>query len=129
MFRHLRPWRAFVSSRASRAALLATMPAQGVAEIEHVVPVPRGACPVSGNPLRGDAWIRYQPRDHVAEVVSLHQIVQRAARSPAPGASNVEGMAQWLRAQVSAAVGVPVEVELVLSVRPGPQTYRVVARG
>jgi hypothetical protein len=65
----------------------------------------------------------------VAEVVSLHQLVQHAARAPVPRANNVEGMAQWLRAQAEAALGVPVEVELVLTVRPGPQVYRVVARG
>lgn len=129
MFRHLLPWRAFVSSRADTRAALATMPAQGIAEVEHVVPVPRGACPVSGNPLRGEARLRYRPSILVAEMVSLYQLVQRAARAPALGANNVEGMAQWLRAQAEAALGVPVEVELVLTVRPGPQVYRVVARG
>jgi hypothetical protein len=123
MLRHLLPW------RADTRGALATMPAQGIAEVEHVVPVPRGACPVSGNPLRGEARFRYQPAIRVAEVVSLHHLVQRAARAPAPGGNNVEGMAQWLSVQAQAALGVPVEVELVLTVRPGPQVYRVVARG
>lgn len=129
MLRHLLPWRPFVSSRADMRSALATMPAQGIAEVAHIVPVPRGACPISGNPLRGEARFRYRPSLLVAEVVSLHQMVQHAARAPAPGANNVEGMAQWLRAQAEAALGVPVEVELALTVRPGPQVYRVVARG
>lgn len=129
LHRLCRPWRPVVSARAWRppGCQLHVLPAQGAGQVEHRVPVPPGACPVSRNPISGDAVVRYQPADVVAEVVSLHQLVQLAAT---PGTSrNVEGLAAWLHGQCRLALGVPVEVELTLHVRPGPQVYKVTFRG
>ena len=134
VWRHIlrRPWRPVVSARAWQppGCLLHVLPAQGAAQVEHHVPVPAGACPVSGNPLSGEVVVRYQPTALVAEVVSLHQLVVYGATPTNPGtARNVEGLAAWLHRECGRALGVPVEVELTLHVRPGPQVYKVTFRG
>lgn len=126
----LRPnWTPVVSARAWRRAggTLHVLAAQGAGMVEHRIPVPPGACPVSRNPLSGEVIVRYRPLDVVAEVVSLYQFVQGAA-SPG-GSRNVEGLAQQIHQECRAALGVDVTVELTLRVQPGPQTYVVTFHG
>lgn len=116
-----------VSARAvvPEGCLVAVLPTAGVAQVDLWLPFPRGACPVSGNPILGAVHVSYQPRDAVVELVSTHRLVQRAGRSPTTDAQSVEGAARWLHDELERAVGVPVIVELWLLVRPGPQLYRV----
>lgn len=99
-----------------------TVPAFCATEVKHVLPVPRGACPVSGNPLSGTASVTYCPDEHTLEVVSLLNALTWACSSRAPGSpKSVEELADWLADQAFHAVNVAVTVELDLQVRPGPQ--------
>lgn len=59
-------------------ALLRTVEAFGANQVTHVLDVPRGACPVSGNPLSGTLTLSYQPTDRVIEVVTLHAVLRWA---------------------------------------------------
>lgn len=118
-----------VTSRSSFAGeRLRTVPAHGAAELTHVLTVPRGACPVSGNPLSGTLTLRYQPGAVVIEVVTLHAALAWAC-SAAPGAPrSVEALATWAAKEASMAVGVPVVAIVDLIVRPGRQRLAVTAR-
>lgn len=117
----------FVSARAvvPEGCSVAVLPALDTSAMDLWTPFPRGACPVSGNPILGLVHIRYHPRDVVAELVSARDLVERAGRSPTTDAQSVEGAARWLHDELERAVGVPVIVKLWLLVRPGPQLYRV----
>lgn len=113
---------------APAGVLLRTVDAHGVAEVAHVLSVPPGACPVSGNPLSGTLTLRYQPGAVVVEVVTLHAALAWAC-SGAPGAPrSVEALAGWAAREVSGAVGVPVVAVVDLVVRPGRQRLTVTAR-
>jgi hypothetical protein len=118
------PWFRIPVTRRSAsvdASLLRTLPAEGVARVEHVLRVPRGACPVSGNPLSGSLTISYDPAGLVLEVVSLDHAL-RWACSGAPGAPrSAEALAAWAATTARPAVGVPVRVRLDLTLRPGGQ--------
>lgn len=116
-------WRPYISKRAMPAAdgVLHLLPAIGAPLTEHWLTFPRAACPVSGNPIGGLVRVQYQPATSVIEIVSLRDLV----RSSPLKANSIEGVAAWLHATISAAVDVPVAVDLWLLVRPGPQIYRV----
>ena len=124
MMRWLRP---FISRRAVATGEvgLHVLSAMGAASVEHVLNMPRGACPVSKNPVSGTIRIAYQPTQVVIELVSLHRVVEHAARHNPDEARSVEGLARWLHRQLEAAVDVPVVVELDVVVMPGRQRYRV----
>ena len=118
-----------VTSRSSFAGgCLRSVPSHGASEVVHVLAVPPGACPVSGNPLSGTLTLRYQPAAVVIEVVTLHEALGLAC-SAAPGAPrSVEALASWAAKEASTAVGVPVIATLDLIVRPGRQRLTVTAR-
>jgi hypothetical protein len=97
----------------------------GAARVEHVLHVPRGACPVSGNPLSGTLSIAYTPTAQVLEVVSLFNALQWACSGTAGAPRSVEELAAWFARQCASAVGAPVIVALDLVVRPGRQALRV----
>lgn len=123
-----RVWRhPFVTARATRpeGCQLHVLPALGAASVEHVLKVPRGACPVSGNPRSGRLRVQYRPGAVVLEIVSLEVLLQRAAREHPPLARSIEELARLLHAETRLALGVAVQVELDLIVEPGPQRYRV----
>lgn len=117
----------FVSARAwvPDGCSVAVLPVAAGVRVDLWVLFPRGACPVSGNPILGLARVQYVTSALVAELVSVRQLVVRAGRSPVAAAQSVEGCAAWISAEISRAVGVPVAVTLLLLVRPGPQLYRV----
>lgn len=118
-----------VTSRSSSAGgCLRSVPSHGVSEVVHVLTVPPGACPVSGNPINGTLTLRYQPAGVVIEVVTLHAALAWAC-SAAPGAPrSVEALAAWAAKEASTTVGVPVVATLDLIVRPGRQRLAVTAR-
>lgn len=107
-------------------AFLRTVDGAGISEVVHVLQVPRGACPVSGNPLSGTLTLTYTPAGRTIEVVSLFDAIAWAC-SGAPGAPrSVEELATWAAAESSAAVGGPVTLTADLLLRPGQQ--RLVVR-
>ena len=97
----------YVSSRATvpDGARVAVLPQLGAGTVSLWSSFPRGACPVSGNPILGAVHLTYRPGRVVLKLVSVRQLVQ-AART-APEAQSIEAAALWLL------------------VRPGPQLYRV----
>ncbi|MEK7381665.1 MAG: hypothetical protein AAB262_00070 [Elusimicrobiota bacterium] len=99
MIRRLRAlFRVPITVRSQPAGVLRTVAAVGIAEVQHVLQVPRGACPVSGNPLSGTLTLTYQPAGRAIEVVSLHDALAWAC-SAAPGAPrSVEELAGWAAA-------------------------------
>ncbi len=93
--------------------------------VEHVLAVPKGACPVSGNPLSGTLSLTYAPKSGpsggVLEAVSLYDTLNWAC-SGVPGAPrSVEELARFMARAASAALDVPVEARLDLVIRPGSQ--------
>lgn len=108
-------------------ALLRTVESFGVASVVHELRAPRGACPVSGNPLSGTVRISYAPVGCVLEVVALLDALAWAASGADGAPRSVEAMAHRLAAECGAAVGVPVVVVLDLVIRPGRQRLVVTA--
>ena len=101
-----------------QAGGLFTVPSGGVAAATHWLRFPTAACPVSRNPVFGVIRIRYAPEDRVVEVVALHGWVSQFVK-PAPGnPRNVEGVAARMATDLHDALGVAVEVDLWLLVRP-----------
>ena len=89
-----------------------------VARVSHLLRVPSGACPFSRNPIFGLVRLTYAPSGLTLEVVSLHQYLRDIVRPDADHPRSVEGLAARIAVDASAAVGVPVAVELMLVVRP-----------
>ena len=120
-------WSPFITRRAVQPAgcRLHVLPALGASRVVHVLSVPRGACPVSRNPLGGSVRITYRPRDVVAEIVSLDQLVKHGARVNPGQARSVEGLGAWLHGELVRALGVEAELVLTVEVMPGPQSYEV----
>ena len=110
-----------ISNRARLSGLLYVFDLPGVVEIGHVLDIPSGMCPVSGNPICGTIELRYRAAVAV-EVVSLHQLVQQA-RHASP--KTFEGWCAYVAQVVASAAGVPVEYSASAKVNPGPQTLRV----
>lgn len=102
-------------------ALLHTVASFGVGNVVHELPAPRGACPVSGNPLSGTVRISYDPADRTLEVVALLDTLRWAASGADGAPRSVEAMAVWLAKESAGAVGVRVAVVLDFIVRPGRQ--------
>jgi len=116
-------------SGAVDGSLLRLVDAAGATRIEHVLTVPRGACPVSRNPLGGTLTLSYEPAGRALEVVSLHDALAWAC-GPAKGSpTSAEGLALWAAKTAAAALGVPVTARLVLLLRPGNQTLTVESEG
>lgn len=110
-----------ISNRARLSGLLYVFDLPGVVEIGHVLDIPSGMCPMSGNPVSGTIGLSYSA-DVAVEVVSLHQLVQQAQHeSP----KTFEGWCAYVAGAVASAVGVPVEYSASAKVNPGPQTLRV----
>ena len=97
-----------------------------VASVTHLLRVPSGVCPFSHNPVLGLARLTYAPAGLTLEVVALHRYMREIVRPAADHPRSVEGLAARIAADASAAVGVPVSVELTLLVRPW-QVLRVQA--
>lgn len=111
-----------VTRRATTATPhLSTVDAHGVSTVRHVLRVPPGACPVSGNPLSGTISIEYAPSGKAIEVVTLHDALLWACSGVGAAPRSVEELAAWMAGQASAAVGCPCVVVLDLLVRPGRQ--------
>ena len=89
-----------------------------VARVAHLLRVPSGACPFSRNPMLGLARLTYAPAGLTLEVVALHRYMQEIVRPASDHPRSVEGLATRIALDASAAVGVPVAVELTLLVRP-----------
>ena len=89
-----------------------------VARMSHLLRVPSAACPFSRNPVFGLARLTYAPAGLTLEVVALHRYLRDIVRPAADHPRSVEGLAARIAADASAAVGVPVAVELLLLVRP-----------
>jgi len=89
-----------------------------VARMSHLLRVPSGACPFSRNPVFGVARLTHAPAGLTLEVVALHRYMREIVRPAADHPRSVEGLAARIAADASAAVGVPVTVELTLLVRP-----------
>lgn len=105
-------------SRAVPGCRLRVVDSFGVSEVSHVLDVPRGACPVSRNPIDGTATITYKPVGASVEVVSLHAAMAWACGRN-PGAPNsVEQLATWLATETATATAATVSVRLDLLVRP-----------
>ncbi len=109
-------------------AILRTVDATGTAEVLHTLHVPRGACPVSGNPLSGTITVSYHPIFCSLEAVSLHDALLWACSRAPTAPRSVESLATWMAGEAARAVGVPVVVDLDLIIRPGHQRLRVVAK-
>lgn len=128
MIRDFFSWRPTVTRRATRTyggAHIFVVPATGIALVRHTLPAPRGACPVSRNPVGGTVQISYVPKDTSLEVVSLQSALGWAcARNPGAPQS-VEQLARWLATEANLALGVQVRVVVDLQVRPGPQQLLV----
>lgn len=102
------------------------LPAHGASRIQHVLPFPVAACPVSRNPVEGTVTVTYMPRaGHVLEVVSLMERLQRLC-APAPGnPQSVEEVARALANICARTAEVRVRVHVDVTVLPGPQQLRV----
>ena len=110
-----------ISNRARPSGLLYVFDLPDVVTIGHVLDIPSGMCPRSGNPLRGTIELEYAACVAV-EVVSLYQLVQQAQHeSP----KTFEGWCAHVAVQVASAVGAPVRYSATARVNPGPQTLRV----
>lgn len=112
-----------ITTTASQAdgTRLHTVPAHGVAFVQHKLTMPVGACPVSRNPESGTITIEYRPERAVVEVVSLHSALAWACSGDTSAPRSVEALAIWLCDQMHRACGVAVRVRLDLQVWPGPQ--------
>lgn len=111
-----------ITARAApTASRVSILPAAGCGRAVHVLPIPRGACPVSGNPVAGVAVIRYAGAVHVAEVVTLLDALRWACSGADGAPRSVEELAAWLSREVSVAVGAPASCAVWVLVRPGPQ--------
>jgi len=107
-----------ITRQAIKSGAIYTVPSGGVSRVVHYLHFPTAACPVSRNPVLGCARITYTPADQVAEVVALDQWLVELAKPKAGNPRNVEGMAARMAADLRAALGVPVVVDLYLLVRP-----------
>lgn len=117
-------------ARAVPGTRVHVMDARPNLRIRHVMLVPAGACPVSGNPITGLAVVTYTTSALVVEIVSLRKALIWATTSREEGTpKNIEALAEWLHMQVSSAVRAPVQVSLYLLIRPGPQVYSVTREG
>lgn len=123
MLRALR-WHPTITVRARTvpASPLLVLPADGAEQVTHWLGFPRGACPVSGNPIVGLVRVRYEPALSVLEVVSLQVLIQSLALR---GAQSIEGAAGRLHEAVTKALQGPAQIDLWLLVRPGPQVVHV----
>lgn len=107
----------------------------GVRHVKHTLWVPRGACPVSGNPLLGLCTVVYYPGEHAIEVASLRRALHWACTSRASGAPrSAEALAAWLARTVQQALNRGPDtlpeladgyVRLDLLIRPGFQVLTV----
>lgn len=110
-----------ISNRARQSGVLHVFDLPHTLTIGHVLEIPSSMCPRSGNPLRGTIELEYAACVAV-EVVSLHQLVQRAQdESP----KTFEGWCAYVAGEVALAVGAPVRYSATAEVNPGPQTLCV----
>jgi len=89
-----------------------------VARVEHLLRVPSGACPFSRNPVFGLARLTYAPATLTLEVVALDRYMQDIVRPAPDHPRSVEALALRIATDASAAVNVPVTVDIVLLIRP-----------
>lgn len=89
-----------------------------VARVSHLLRIPSAVCPFSRNPVFGLARLTYAPAGLTLEVVALHLYMREIVRPAAGHPRSVEGLAARIAADASAAVGVPVAVDLLLVVCP-----------
>lgn len=120
-------WRIPVTTRARFVGRLAVVPAPGIRAVVHTVRIPRGACPVSGNPLSGTLTLQYTPSGYTIEVVSLAAAMRWACSGSASAPRSVEDLAAWAAREAAVAVGVRVVAVVDVVVRPGRQRLRVEA--
>ena len=116
-----------ITSRAVQAGRLYVMPSPGIRAVEHRLEVPVGACPYSNNPLSGWLEIRYAPEALVLEVVALHRYVQWVGGGRDEAPMSAEEIAVRAKHDCEAALGVAVQVRLVLRLNPGRQRLVVEA--
>jgi hypothetical protein len=114
-------------SRVAGSAGLRVVAAHHVSRIDHVLRVPRGACPVSRNPIGGTLAISYMPAGSALEVVSLHNALVWACSGGAGAPRSAEELSAWAARESAKALGVPVTVTLDLTLRPGRQRLCVQA--
>ena len=88
------------------------------ANVTHLLRVPSAACPFSRNPVLGLVQLRYAPTGRTLEVVALHRYLREIIRPDQDHPRSVEGLAARIAVDTSAAVGVPVAVDLLLLIRP-----------
>lgn len=117
-----------ITSTISPVPALAIMPSHGASLVEHILPVPIGMCPRSKNPLSGTLTLRYVPRAHAIEIVSLTKLVATIHRSEG-GPRSSEGWARAIADLVAKALpGVEITYLMELVVAPGPQQLRVTGK-
>jgi hypothetical protein len=127
LLRHLFRVPVTLRSRTAGSAGLRVVGAHDVSRIEHILRVPRGACPVSRNPLGGTLTLTYSPAGAALEVVSLHGALAWACSGRAGAPRSAEELAAWAARESANALGVPVTVTLDLTLRPGRQRLCVQA--
>ena len=117
-------WIPTITRRATGFGPVVTVKAAPGQRLTHVLRLPGGACPVSGNPIAAALCVRYTSTGGALEVVSLRAHALALWASPPPGAESVEGYAATLSAQLRELVP-GAEVTLAALVRPGPQLLMV----
>ena len=112
-----------VTIQATRSGETWVMPGHGARQFQHVLGVPVGLCPRSGNPQPGATRPRTDPGPLVLEGVALHRLV---TEGPNPARSS-EGWVRHIADVCAEALGVEVRYRLDMVVEPGGQ--RLVVRG
>ena len=118
-----------VTVRAARSGAIFTMPGHGAERFEHLLQMPAGLCPRSGNPQPGSTLRLRYPGPRVLEVVALHRLVQGDKRVVPGGnpAKSSEGWVRFVADTCADALGVAVEYRLDMVVEPGAQ--RLIVEG
>ena len=101
-----------ITNQAEKAGELAVLSSHGARRITHILPMPTGLCPRSGNPTGGELTLSYSSPMAV-EVVSLHQYLRtpKAARSS-------EGWALEVASAVASAVRRTVTYKMDITLNP-----------
>jgi len=99
---------------------LARMPNPGIQIVEHVLTVEGYACPVSKEPSSFTIRLRYRPRAHVLEVVSLRAWVQWVYDGgPEDAPDGAESLVLFLASHAAEWVGATVSYDASFSLRSG----------
>jgi NADPH-dependent 7-cyano-7-deazaguanine reductase QueF len=108
-----------ITVRAVKSGELHILPVvEGVQVVRHRLPVVPGACPFSGNPVKGWIEIRYSPTTAVLEVVDLARYVAWVSGGREGAPQSAEEVATQAARDCSAALGRAVWVCLCLHLRP-----------